>query len=361
MHRLQLHLNPSSARIPVFLSHLVWKPLFEFLQNHFSNKSIYLIGDANVLSLYDHEVRENFAGLPNLRCTLSFPPGEKNKSRKQKDAIEDILLKDRAGRDSLLIAMGGGVTGDMVGFVAATLHRGIPLIHLPTSLIAQVDSSIGGKVGINHPVGKNLLGSFHHPAAVFIATSFLQTLPVKEFLNGMAEVIKYAMVLDPELWDWLEDNHKGLVTKDPELLEKMVYRSIKLKIRVVEKDEKESDYRSILNFGHTVGHAIEQLSHFRVKHGFAVATGMLVAARLSQVLFGYPAENVDRLRHTLKLYKLDGIRLSRYNFEAVWETIQTDKKALERTPRFTLLDAENQPRLFHAVSQKDLRHALESC
>jgi 3-dehydroquinate synthase len=361
MHRLQLHLSPSSIRIPVFLSHLTWNVLLDLLQNHFSGKSIYLVGDANVLALYETEIRQNLENLTGFRKMISFPPGEKNKSRKWRDTLENVLLQDHAGRDSLLLAMGGGVTGDLVGFVAASLYRGISLIHLPTSLIAQVDSSIGGKVGINHPQGKNLLGSFHQPQAIFIGTSFLQTLPRNEFSNGMAEVIKYAVLLDPELWDRLDEEHKGIMERDPELLESMVQRSVELKIQVVEKDEKESEYRSILNFGHTVGHAIEQLSHYRIKHGFAVASGMLAAAALSRQLFDYPEEKIERLRHTLKLYRLTPVSFSRYAFPDIWHIIQSDKKARERTPRFSLLDDRNQPRLFQTVSQKELRYALESC
>ncbi|MBN2364770.1 MAG: 3-dehydroquinate synthase, partial [Calditrichaeota bacterium] len=261
----------------------------------------------------------------------------------------------------ILLALGGGVTGDLVGFVAASLHRGIPLIHLPTSIIAQVDSSIGGKVGINHPRGKNLLGNFHQASAVFIHPQFLQTLPEIEFINGMAEVIKYAVTLDATLWDLLEAEHGQILDRKPDILEQIIRRSVELKIQVVEKDEKESEYRSLLNFGHTVGHAIEQLSQYQMKHGFAVAAGMLVAGVLSHQLMGYPASHLKRLRKTLNLFKLDDVKISKYALIDIWETIQTDKKARRKQPRFTLLDSNGQPLLFQAVSREALRNAVDVC
>jgi 3-dehydroquinate synthase len=213
-------------------------------------------------------------------------------------------------------------------------------------------------VGINHPAGKNLIGSFHQSEAVFTHIPFLKTLPIEEFSNGMAEVIKYAVALDGDLWHWLEKHHKALLDKNVQSLEKMVRKCVSLKIEVVEKDVHESGYRSILNFGHTIAHGIEQLSRYQVKHGFAVAAGMQVAARLSHQLLDYDEQNVTRLDETLQLFGLDKVDINKYEVGPLWQAIQSDKKSRNRSPRFTLLDATNTPALFYKVSEKELKHAL---
>jgi 3-dehydroquinate synthase len=358
MSLLQLNIKSSRNIIPINISQDIWTLLAEYLQTHFGSHNIFVFTDSNLLSLYGNKIRDFFLTASNFRELFSFPAGEASKSRSQRDKLEDILLKFKAGRDSLIVSIGGGVTGDLVGFVASSLFRGVPLIHVPTSLIAQVDSSIGGKVGINHPAGKNLIGSFYQPEAVFIHIPFLQTLPAEEFSNGMAEVIKYAVALDADLWQWLEKHHNTLLDKRVQSLEKMVRRCVRLKIEVVEKDVHESGYRSILNFGHTIAHGIEQLSRYQVKHGFAVAAGMQVAARLSHQLLDYDEQNVIRLDETLRLFGLDAVDVSKYDVDSLWQVIQSDKKSRNRSPRFTLLEATSAPALFHKVSEKELKHAL---
>ncbi len=361
MSQLFLHTSPPSLKIPVIINTTIWESLIEFLQKNFPTHSVFMVGDSHVMSIYGDEARHHLQRHPSFRRVYEFPAGERSKSRRQKAHLEDRLLTENAGRDTVLLAFGGGVTGDLVGYVASSLHRGIHLIHLPTTVIAQVDSSIGGKVGINHPMGKNLLGSFYQAAAVFINTGFLQTLRREEFLNGMAEVIKYAVTLDPDLWDLLDGEHKKILDRDPALLDKFVRRSVELKLKVVEQDEKEADYRSLLNFGHTVGHAIEQLSHYRIKHGFAVGAGMIAAGILSHQLFGYPATRLNRLRKTLDLYELDRIDINQYDFDDIWRIILRDKKAREQQPRFTLLNDTGKPLLFQSVSPEELRSALAAC
>jgi 3-dehydroquinate synthase len=336
----------------------LWKPLANFLVEYFPTHSVFFISDSNVADIYAGTVRQSLRNHPGFRDILVFPAGEQNKSRIQKERLEDLLLLQKAGRDSVIVAMGGGVTGDLAGYVAATLHRGVPLFHLPTSLLAQVDSSIGGKVGINHPVGKNLIGAFYQPQAVFCDVDFLRTLPEEEFLNGMAEVIKYAIILDDQLWELLEQESAQILQRLPEVLEDVIVRCAELKIKVVMADEKESGYRSILNFGHTVGHAVEHLSGYQVKHGFAVAVGMNVAARLSHRLLNYPRERVQRLEKLIRTYGLNRVELKQFSPAEIWEAIKKDKKARQQTPRFTLMKTVDQPELFYPVEKQELEDVL---
>ncbi len=358
MQILPIHIRASAREIPCFVGSDLWESLTGFLREHHRTHRIYVISDELVADLYGPTLRDHLRSHPGFQEVLTFPAGEASKSRQQKDRLEDRLLSARAGRDSLLIAMGGGVTGDLVGYVAATLHRGVPLVHLPTSLLAQVDSSIGGKVGINHPAGKNLIGAFYQPRAIFCDANFLRTLPAEEFLNGMAEVIKYAAILDDELWEWLDVHSEALLNRDTALVQKVIARCAALKIAVVEADEKESGYRSILNFGHTVGHAIEQLSGYRIKHGFAIAAGMRVAARLSHRRLGYPAERLKRLDDTLAGYHLNRVNPKDFPLDDIWNCILTDKKARDQKPRFSLINAANKPELFYPIPKQELENVL---
>lgn len=360
MNILNLSINSSRRRIPIHFGFRLGEPFIRFLQEHFSRHAIFLISDANVAFFYRREMESLLAGFPGFRGTLTFPAGELSKSRRTKNILEDKLLRRQAGRDTVILAMGGGVTGDLAGFVAATLHRGIPLIHLPTSLLAQVDSSIGGKVGINHPAGKNLIGAFYQPEAVFIATRFLKTLPQEEFLNGLGEVIKYAAVFDSNLWQKLEENRSAVLQRDPALLEDIIRTCVSHKIQVVERDEKEARYRSVLNFGHTVGHALEQLSNYRIKHGFAVAAGMRVAAVLSHQLLNLPREYVKRLNALLDAYGLNRVSARDFSPENLWDALLTDKKVRQQQPHFTLLSEPFTPELFYPIRYKEFEYALRS-
>lgn len=360
MPNLLLRIESPPKTIPITIGQFLREKLVEFLITEFPSHSIFLLTDSHVAKYHREQAVRHLQRHSRFVDTLVFPAGEQSKSREQKAELEDLLLQKKAGRDSLLVAMGGGVTGDLVGYVAASLHRGIPLVHLPTSLLAMIDSSIGGKVGVNHPAGKNLLGAFYQPEAIFTDIDFLQTLPETEYRNGLAEAVKYAVILDPDLFAFLEQQRDQILTRNPESLLEIITRCAKQKISVVEKDERETNYRSILNFGHTVGHAIEQLSHFEIKHGFAVAAGMAVAARLSQSLLNFPEEQVQRLLDLLRAYRLLETDFARFSPGEIWQTIQTDKKVRQQTSRFTLLDKNGAPVLFHPVSQEELFHALEA-
>lgn len=360
MALLKLKFNSQPFEIPHYLGGDGWKNLLKLLSDKFPAYTLFAITDSNVGRIYKEVLTTQLSSFPGFKGILTFPAGEPSKSREQKAALEDQLLQQKAGRDTLILGVGGGVTGDLTGYVAATLHRGVPLIHLPTSLLAMVDSSIGGKVGVNHPSGKNLIGAFHQPKAVFIQPQFLTTLPEIEFRNGLAEVIKYAPILDEELWSWLEEAQQEIQARNPEILKKIIHRCVFLKIKVVERDEKETDFRSILNFGHTLGHAIERLGNYRIKHGFAVAEGMVVAARLSNQIFGYSNAHLTRLIRLLKSFNLLETDISHFSLEDLWSVMLTDKKARQQSPRFTLLNKSGKAELFYPVTKEELKRAFKS-
>jgi 3-dehydroquinate synthase len=355
-----MHIKRHAVDIPVSIGSDVTHELVSYLSNNFSNHSIYIIADRNLTELHGGYLKQNLGTLANFGEVISFVFGESSKNRNQKAMIEDELLRKKAGRDTLIITFGGGVTGDLAGYVAATFNRGVPLVHIPTSLLAQVDSSIGGKVGVNTKYGKNLIGAFYQPAAIFIDVAFLKTLPKIEFENGMAEIIKYAVTLDDELMGWLENEHQAIRKSELGILQKIVTRSVEIKIKVVESDEHEKGFRSILNFGHTVGHAIENLSNYKLKHGFAVATGMKVASMLSHQLLDYPSDRYWRLRDLIGLYNLDTVNPQNFNLDDVWQTMILDKKTRQKHPRFTLLKNVNQPELFYPITKKELKNAFQA-
>jgi 3-dehydroquinate synthase len=215
---------------------------------------------------------------------IKLPDGETYKTLETVEGILDTLVENGANRDTVLIALGGGVIGDITGFAAACYMRGVDFLQVPTTLLAQVDSSVGGKTGVNHARGKNLIGAFHQPVLVLIDTDTLKTLPDRELKAGLAEVIKYGAIVDPAFFAWLEDNIEALVTRDPEALARAIQRSCELKAEVVAEDEREAGRRAILNFGHTFGHAIERCQGYgEWLHGEAVAAGMVMAAKLSNM------------------------------------------------------------------------------
>jgi 3-dehydroquinate synthase len=250
-------------------------------KNHKANRHI-IVTDSNVGPLHGQKL---LAGLRDVGLNaelIEFPAGEASKNINTALDIVAQLLKLGADRNSMLIALGGGVVGDMVGFIASVFMRSIPYIQVPTTLLAQVDSSIGGKTAIDLPYGKNLLGTFYQPRAVFADLSYLGTLPDKEFNNGMAEVIKYGIIDDEKMFRLLEEKMAPVKGKDPALLLKIVENCCRIKKSIVEIDEKEQGLRRILNYGHTLGHALEAQSSFTLAHGEAVALGMIAAARISE-------------------------------------------------------------------------------
>ena len=248
--------------------------------------------------------QKNIPCAEKFPCEVAYiPDGETSKSLAEAEKLYTRAIECGLDRKSAIIALGGGVVGDLAGFVAATFMRGINLIQIPTTLLAQVDSSVGGKTAVNHALGKNLIGAFHQPRAVFIDLNFLKTLPDREIKSGLGEVIKYGVISDAEFFTYLEDNAEKILSRDLKTLAHVVKRCCEIKAQVVSSDERESGLRRILNFGHTAAHAIEEQTHYKkYRHGEAVAVGMIAAARISLELGKTTAANVERLERLIKKF-----------------------------------------------------------
>ncbi len=295
-----------------------------------------VITDSNVEKLYGSRVLEAFTRLGSRAHMISFTAGEKSKQRETKAALEDRMFELGAGRDSAVIALGGGVVGDVAGFVAATYMRGVPYVQVPTTLVACVDSSVGGKTGVDTPYGKNLIGAFHQPRAVVIDPDVLTTLPRREMANGLAEVIKYGVIYDADLFAYLEQHIGDALAYDTTVLTHIIERSCSIKAAVVESDERESNMRKILNFGHTVGHAIEALSSWGVMHGEAIAAGM-VAEGMAAVEMGlWNEEELSRLRDLLARAGLGTAIPSEMDGSSLMEVMKRDKKVRRGAVEFVL-------------------------
>ena len=254
-----------------------------------------VVSNTTVAPLYYELVRSSLAAAGFRVCLVSLPDGEEYKNSATLNLIYDGLVDASLDRGSFILALGGGVVGDMAGFAAASYLRGIPFLQLPTTLLSQVDSSVGGKTGINHPRGKNLIGAFYQPKGVLIDVATLDTLPEREFLCGLGEIIKYGAVLDADFFSFLEENSARLLSRSKDALIEAVSRSCAIKAKVVAEDEREGGVRAVLNYGHTLGHAVETLTGYkRYLHGEAVAIGMIQAAKVSQH-YGY-CDQADRDR-----------------------------------------------------------------
>jgi 3-dehydroquinate synthase len=291
---------------------------------------------------------------------ILVPDGERHKQLSTVVRIYDTLVRANADRASTLITFGGGVIGDMAGFAAATYLRGIALIQMPTTLLAQVDAAIGGKVGVNHPLGKNLIGAFHQPHAVVIDPTVLSTLPRREFRAGLYEVIKYGMTSSPELFDRVRRDRTAIFAREPAALTYVIAESCRIKAAVVSADEREAGPRRILNFGHTAGHAIEAVTKYkRYRHGEAVAYGMLVAARLA-LARGVLAESDKKALADL----ISGLgplpAIADVSTAQVLEAVRHDKKVVSGTLHFVLPTAIGSTAIVDDVTSKEIREALRS-
>lgn len=269
---------------PIHIGAGILRALGQLLkQQNFLAGRVGVITDSHVGKHYRNLVLSTLTAEGFEPVAIEIPAGEEHKNLVWLTFLYDKLVEGRIERNSPLIALGGGVIGDLTGFAAATFQRGVPFIQIPTTLLAQVDASVGGKTAVNHPAGKNLIGAFYQPRMVLADVAVLKTLPKREFVSGIAEVIKYGVILSPELFGLLEEELATLLSVNPALLASIVRTCCQLKALVVEEDETEGDYRAILNFGHTMGHAIESATNYKsFLHGEAVALGMIFATRLSQ-------------------------------------------------------------------------------
>ena len=298
-----------------------------------------VIADDRVFRLHGAALMQSLSGLVRPPTVHTFPEGERNKNREQWARLTDLLLADGLGRDACLIALGGGVAGDLAGFVASTYMRGIPVVQIPTSLVAMVDASVGGKTGVDVPLGKNLVGAFHPPAFVLADTDLSVTLSRTERAQGLAEAVKHGAILDAEYFDRIEADAGALMDGNPETTAVMVARSVELKADVVSRDEREGGLRQILNFGHTLGHALEAASDLRLPHGSAVALGMVLEAELGERLGVTQAGVAERLARILGTLGLP-TRVSSADVPSVDDVVTLttrDKKARGGAVRYVLL------------------------
>lgn len=319
--------------------------------------TIALISNPVVLKHYGEPLRAALAhtGKPVIEVVL--PDGEAHKTWQSLNMVFDHLLQNGLDRKAVLVAFGGGVIGDMGGFAAACYMRGIRFIQVPTTLLAQVDSSVGGKTAINHPLGKNMIGAFYQPISVQIDPRVLATLPPREISAGLAEVVKYGLIIDAPFFDWCEANADALRALDPEALSYAIRRSCELKARVVSQDERESGMRAILNLGHTFGHAIEAgLGYGQWLHGEAVGCGMVQAAELSADLLGLPRAEVERVKRVVEAIGCP-VQAPDLGFERWVELMGHDKKAEGGTLRFVLMSAIGDAEC-RDVQAEDLRPVL---
>jgi 3-dehydroquinate synthase len=331
-------LNPvivshSLGSYPVYVEPGVLGRLDELVGQHLGGRRIVMIADAAVHQLY----RSGQMGTPVWTGeTLTFAPGEKSKTRETWAELSDSLVERRLGREGALIALGGGVTGDLVGFVAATFMRGVPYLQAPTTLLAMLDASVGGKTGVDTPHGKNLIGAFHPPAAVVADPCTLATLPERAYRAGLAEAVKHGLVADQAYFEWMEAQAAALAARDLEALIRLIRRSVEIKAEVVSGDERESGRRAILNAGHTVAHALEQASNYELPHGEAVALGLIAECELAEHLGIAPSGLRRRVARLLARLGLPERLPRRLEQTALLESMSTDKKNRDDRIHFAL-------------------------
>jgi 3-dehydroquinate synthase len=327
-------------------------------KNHQAGRHI-VISDANVGGLYGAGFVAGLKGVGLNADLLEFPAGEAAKNIITVVDVAQKLLELGADRSSMLIALGGGVVGDLVGFIASIFMRQVPYIQIPTTLMAQVDSSIGGKTAIDLPAGKNLLGTFYQPQAVFTDLRYLATLPEREFQSGLAEIIKYGIIDDEKMFRLLEDNMESVKEKDPELMLKLVENCCRIKKSIVEIDEKEQGLRRILNFGHTLGHAIEAQSAYTVAHGEGVALGMIAAARISERVGYLEAGDRERIESLIGGAGLP-VRLgAALSVAGISARLKMDKKKKGNVIHFVLLKKIGMPFINGGIEETLIADVLE--
>lgn len=333
----------------------------ELLKDAIPSKRVAIVTNTTIAPLYLEKLLHTMQAIDVSSVTVILPDGEVYKNSDTLNLIYDALLTNRCERNTPLVALGGGVIGDMTGYAAATYLRGVPFIQIPTTLLSQVDSSVGGKTGINHPLGKNMIGAFYQPQLVLIDFSTLDTLPDEELSAGLAEVIKYGLIRDLPFLDWLEQNMDKLLARDAEALQYAIARSCQNKAEVVGNDERESGERALLNLGHTFGHAIENgMGYGAVLHGQAVAIGTMMAADLSQRLGWISEQDVARTRRLFERANLPTEGPPSLDIETYMQLMGLDKKVVGGKLRFVLLEAMGYA-VVSEVPEDMLRRTLAAC
>lgn len=356
---ITLHVDLGDRSYPISIGQSLLEDS-SLVARHIPGKRVAVVTNTTVGPLYLDRLCNVLTQAGRQVTTVVLPDGEEEKNWVNLMRIFDVLLAEKCDRKTTLLALGGGVIGDMTGFAAATYMRGVPFVQMPTTLLAQVDSSVGGKTGINHPLGKNMIGAFYQPQAVIADTSTLATLPQRELSAGLAEVIKHGAVLDAEFFDWIEANIGKLVARDPAAIAHAIQRSCEIKADVVRQDEREGGLRAVLNFGHTFGHAIEAgLGYGKWLHGEAVGCGMVMAADLSCRLGYIDFQAKTRM---ISLVKAAGLPVFAPDLGVHrWlELMEVDKKNEGGQIKFILLKPIGRP-VITQVPEEMLLATLEAC
>jgi len=357
MKTLELDLGPRSYSIFIGQALLGRADLFD---NGIAGDQIMVVSNETVAPLYLEKV-EKTLGDRDIRAVI-LPDGEKFKTLAELTRILDALVAARFARDCTVVALGGGVVGDMAGFAAACYQRGVAHVQVPTTLLAQVDSSVGGKTGVNHPQGKNMIGAFHQPSCVIADIETLNTLPDRELGAGLGEVIKYGLLWDAEFFHWLEEHMPELLARDRDCLTTVIHRSCQIKADMVSADETEGGVRALLNLGHTFGHAIEAGLGFGTwLHGEAVAAGLCMAADLSARLGRIGSDDVKRVERLVERAKLPVRAPAQLSAERMLELMAVDKKIKGGKLRIVLLDAIGSAELEADYDRGALKETLEEC
>ncbi|MFB2639662.1 3-dehydroquinate synthase [Shewanella bicestrii] len=330
----------------------------ETLSRYLLKKRILIVTNETVAPLYLKQIQDTMASFGEVTSVV-LPDGEQFKDLTHLDSIFTALLQRNYGRDSVLVALGGGVIGDMTGFAAACYQRGVDFIQIPTTLLSQVDSSVGGKTAVNHPLGKNMIGAFYQPQIVIIDTECLQTLPAREFAAGMAEVIKYGIMWDAEFFQWLENNVQALKSLDTQALVYAISRCCEIKADVVSQDETEQGVRALLNLGHTFGHAIEaEMGYGNWLHGEAVAAGTVLAAQTAKSMGLIDESIVRRIVQLFHAFELPVTAPESMDFDSFIKHMRRDKKVLGGQIRLVLPTAIGRADVFSQVPESTLEQVI---
>ncbi|AAN53372.1 3-dehydroquinate synthase [Shewanella oneidensis MR-1] len=353
----QIQVDLGERSYPIYIGQSLMSDS-ETLSRYLLKKRILIVTNETVAPLYLKQVQDTMASFGEISSVI-LSDGEQFKDLTHLDSIFTALLQRNYGRDSVLVALGGGVIGDMTGFAAACYQRGIDFIQIPTTLLSQVDSSVGGKTAVNHPLGKNMIGAFYQPQIVIIDTECLQTLPAREFAAGMAEVIKYGIMWDADFFQWLENNVQALKSLDTQALVYAISRCCEIKADVVSQDETEQGVRALLNLGHTFGHAIEaEMGYGNWLHGEAVAAGTVLAAQTAKSLGLIDESIVCRIVQLLQAFDLPVKAPESMDFESFIQHMRRDKKVLGGQIRLVLPTAIGRAEVFSQVPESTLEQVI---
>jgi 3-dehydroquinate synthase len=353
----KITVDVADSPYPVFAGRSILHQLKQQLKKYIRCRNYFVVIDRNVARHHFKNIKKAF-GRPKKIFYYELKPGENSKSDTQLQKIYESLFNNNFGRDTLMIAVGGGVTGDLAGYSAATYMRGLPLVHIPTSLLAAVDSSIGGKTAINLRGYKNIIGTFHQPGMVLIDSEFLKTLPHKEFMSGLGEVVKYAYISSPELYDFLNDNLPKIINKEEKIIDDLILKCAAIKSGVVANDEKETGLRKILNFGHTFGHAIESAAGFKVRHGECILFGIVAELYLSNKIGLLTRNKLIRYLDLPGKFRLKNV-LNNLNFDVIYDNMFADKKNRDGKINFVLLSDLGKILLDVEAGKRDILYAYE--